>query len=89
MITNGPNKVLVQVDVTAGAANLFARNPNWQFVFDSDKAQAVETRKKLYDMASTDKMLVQGFHFPFPGIAYVEKDGGGYRIVPAPWNPTI
>ncbi|MGB9065335.1 MAG: MBL fold metallo-hydrolase, partial [Pseudolabrys sp.] len=50
-VASGSSKILVQSDVTAGAASLFARNPDWQFVFDTDKQQAVETRKKLYDMA--------------------------------------
>jgi hypothetical protein len=34
-------------------------------------------------------MKVQGFHYPFPGLAYVEKAGDGYRVVPLPWMPTI
>jgi glyoxylase-like metal-dependent hydrolase (beta-lactamase superfamily II) len=89
IIANGNDKVLVQADVTAGAASIFVRNPDWQFVFDTDKPQAVATRKKLYDMAVADKMIVQGYHFPFPSMAYVEKSGSGYRLVPVPWRPTI
>jgi glyoxylase-like metal-dependent hydrolase (beta-lactamase superfamily II) len=89
VIASGNSKVLVQVDITAGAASIFARNPDWQFVFDTDRAQAVATRKKLYDMAVAEKMIVQGFHFPFPAMAHVEKSGNGYRLVPVPWNPTI
>ena len=26
-------------------------------------------------------MLLQGFHYPFPSLAYVEKSGDGYREV--------
>ena len=48
---------------------------------------AETTRRKVYDMLVADKMRVQGFHYPFPAIGYVEKDGNGYRLVPAPWNP--
>jgi hypothetical protein len=58
-------------------------------VFDSDKPLAVETRKKLYDMASADKMMVQGYHLPFPAVGYIEKAGNGYRLVPATWTPSI
>jgi hypothetical protein len=54
----------VQADITAGAP-LFARNPDWQFVFDTDRPQAVETRKKLYEMAAAEKMMVQAFHIAF------------------------
>ena len=38
---------------------------------------------------SAEKLQVQGFHYPFPGLGNVEKDGSGYRVIPAPWNPTI
>jgi glyoxylase-like metal-dependent hydrolase (beta-lactamase superfamily II) len=89
IVSSGNNTLLVQADVTAGAATLFVRNPDWQFVFDSDKPLAVETRKKLYDMASADKMMVQGYHLPFPALGYIEKAGNGYRLVPATWNPSI
>jgi len=30
-----------------------------------------------------DKLLVSGYHFPFPGLGYIEKAGTGYRLVPA------
>ena len=86
-LASGNSKVLIQADITAGAATLFARNPDWQFVFDTDKAQAVETRKKLYDMAATEKMMVQGYHIAFPSLVYVERSGSGFRLVPAPLEP--
>ena len=89
VVASGSSKVLVQGDVTAGAATLFVRNPNWHLIGDTDKPQAAETRKKLYDMAASEKMVVQGFHFPFPGVAYVEKSGSGYRLVAVPWSSSI
>jgi glyoxylase-like metal-dependent hydrolase (beta-lactamase superfamily II) len=89
VVASGNTKVLVQADVTAGVASLFVRNPEWQFVFDTDKPQAVQTRRKIYDMAVSEKMMLQGYHFPFPSLVYVEKSGNGYRLVPAPWTPTI
>jgi hypothetical protein len=46
-------------------------------------------RRKVYDMLVAEKMLVQGFHFPFPALAHVEKTATGYREIPVPWNPTI
>ena len=89
VVASGNSKILVQADITAGAASLFARNPNWQFVFDTDRPQAVETRKKLYEMAAAEKMMVQGFHIAFPSMVYVEKNGNGYRLVPVPWSSSI
>jgi hypothetical protein len=58
-------------------------------MFDQDPAQAETTRRKVYDMIAADKMRVQGFHYPFPGLANIEKDGTGYRWVLGPWNPSI
>ena len=89
VIASGSSKVYVQSDVTNHPA-LFARHPGWHAFFDQDAAQAEATRRKVYDMLVTEKMLLQGFHYPFPSLAHVEKDGsGGYREVPVPWNPTI
>ena len=51
--------------------------------------QAVATRRRVYDMASADKLLISGYHFPFPGLGYIEKAGSGYRLIPAAWNPVI
>jgi glyoxylase-like metal-dependent hydrolase (beta-lactamase superfamily II) len=89
LVASGDSKILVQADITAGAASLFAHSPEWQFVFDTDRAQAVETRKKLYEMAAAEKMMVQGYHIAFPSMIYVEKSGNGFRLVPAPWNASI
>ncbi len=35
------------------------------------------------------KIIVQGFRYPFPGLAYVETAGNGYREIPLPSSPTI
>jgi len=34
-------------------------------------------------------MLMQGFHYPFPSLAHIEKSGSGYREVPVLWNSTL
>ena len=65
----------VQADVTASLGVLFVRNPGWHAVFDMDGPMAEQTRRKLYDMAATERMPIQGFHFPFPALGYIEKDG--------------
>jgi glyoxylase-like metal-dependent hydrolase (beta-lactamase superfamily II) len=88
VVSSGKSTVYVQSDVTNNP-DLFARNPGWAASFDQDPNAAVATRRKVYDMLVADKLLVQGFHYPFPGLAHVEKVGSGYRVVPAPWHPTI
>jgi glyoxylase-like metal-dependent hydrolase (beta-lactamase superfamily II) len=89
VVASGNARVMVQADVTAAIGLLFARNPGWHAIFDMDGAQAEQTRRKLYDMAAADKLLIQGYHYPFPAAGYIEKDGQGYRLVPISWNPTL
>jgi glyoxylase-like metal-dependent hydrolase (beta-lactamase superfamily II) len=89
VVASGSSSVLLQIDVTGGAAAMFTGHPEWHFLFDVDGPLAEQTRRKIYDMAATDKLLVQGYHFPFPSVGHIEKVGNGYRWVPAPWNPLI
>ncbi len=88
VIQSGSSRVLFQGDVT-NVPDLFLRNPDWQVMFDHNPDEAVATRKRIHDMAATEKLLVSGFHFPFPSLGYSEKSGNGYRLVPVAWNPTI
>jgi glyoxylase-like metal-dependent hydrolase (beta-lactamase superfamily II) len=88
MVSSGGKTLFVQADVT-NVPFLFARNPGWHLMFDQDAKMAEETRRKVYDMLSADKTMMQGFHYPFPAVAFVEKSGTGYRETMVPWNPTI
>jgi glyoxylase-like metal-dependent hydrolase (beta-lactamase superfamily II) len=87
-VASGNSKVLIQADVT-NIPEFFLRNPDWHVMYDADPAQAQATRHKFYDMAAAEKAMVVGFHFTFPSIGHVEKDGTGYRLVPVAWNPVI
>ena len=78
----------MQADVT-NVPFLFVRNPGWHAFFDQDAKLAEETRRKTYDMLAADKTMMQGFHYPFPAVAFIEKSGTGYRETMVPWNPTI
>ena len=88
VVSSGKSTLYVQSDVTNNP-DLFARHPDWGASFDQDPNEAVATRRKVYDMLVAEKLLVQGFHYPFPGLARVEKAGNAYRVIPAPWHPTI
>ncbi len=88
VVSSGSGKLLVQSDVSNIPA-LFLRRPDWHVAFDNDPAQAQATRHKFYDMAAAEKALVAGYHFSFPSLGHVEKDGTGYRLAPVAWNPSI
>jgi glyoxylase-like metal-dependent hydrolase (beta-lactamase superfamily II) len=86
-VADGGNQMLVLSD-TANHPALFVRNPGWHAVFDMDADMAETTRRKIFDMCAADKMLVQGYHFPF-GIGQIVKDGDRYDYIPAAWNPIL
>ena len=88
VIAQGNGKLLFQADVT-NLPDLFLRNPDWHVMFDHEPEKAVATRRRIHDMAAAEKLLVHGFHYPFPALGYSEKSGNGYRMVPVAWNPTL
>lgn len=60
--------------------------PDWHVVFDMDKDQGAATRRRLYDMAATDRLLVAGYHTAFPSLGFVERREQGYRWVPVTYQ---
>jgi glyoxylase-like metal-dependent hydrolase (beta-lactamase superfamily II) len=87
-LQSGASRLIIQSDITNNPA-LFLRNPDWHVMYDMNPQQAVTTRRAFFDRASADKTLIAGFHFPFPCLGYVEKDGANFRLSPATWQTTI
>ncbi len=82
IISDDNQSLFVLCDTTNHPA-LFVRHPEWQSIVDQDGPMAVETRKRILDWVSADRMIVQGYHFPFPGYGHIEKLANGYEYVPA------
>ncbi|MCB1366576.1 MAG: MBL fold metallo-hydrolase [Rhodobacteraceae bacterium] len=61
-------------------------HPDWGIERDHDIAMAADSRKRLLDMAASDGIALLGYHFPFPGVGQVMRDGGAYRFIPALWR---
>ncbi len=87
-IHSGDQSLLVLGD-TAQHPAVFARHPDWQAAFDIDGEAAVATRKRLFDRAAADRMLVTGYHFPFPACGHLIKTASGYEHVPVEWQPDL
>jgi glyoxylase-like metal-dependent hydrolase (beta-lactamase superfamily II) len=88
VVASGKDRIFVQCDVTNIPA-FFLAHPDWHAIYDHDAAQAERTRRRFYDMVSTEKALVVGYHFPFPCLGHVEKAGKNYRLLPAAWTETM
>jgi glyoxylase-like metal-dependent hydrolase (beta-lactamase superfamily II) len=88
MLSSGSGKLMVMSDITNHPA-LFVRNPDWAAVFDMDAEQARATRRRMLDMAASERAQVSFYHAPFPATGHIAKDGNGYRFVPIQWNPAV
>jgi glyoxylase-like metal-dependent hydrolase (beta-lactamase superfamily II) len=82
LLSSGGQNFLYTGDSVTNTAISFS-HPEWVFGFDADPGMASETRKRVLDMAAQDKLTVIGYHFAFPGIGNVAKEGAAYRFVPA------
>ncbi|MCP5037364.1 MAG: MBL fold metallo-hydrolase [Rhodobacteraceae bacterium] len=60
-------------------------HPEWIGSRDDIPDLTISTRRRLLDMAATDRIAVLGYHFPFPGIGHVMRQGDAYQFVPAIW----
>ena len=83
------NQSLLVLSDTAQHPAVFARHPTWQAAFDVDGPQAVATRRKIFGRVAADRMLITGYHFPFPACGHLIKTATGYEHVPIEWQPTL
>ena len=56
--------------------------PHWCTPWDHDTVRAVRARRRLLDRAADERLLVQAYHLPFPGLGTIARHGGGYQ-----WDP--
>ncbi|MFJ3473434.1 MBL fold metallo-hydrolase [Microbacterium maritypicum] len=61
---------------------LLLQRPDWAFQFDYDKPAATAQRRRIYDFVESNRYKVLAYHFPFPGLGHLKKDGAGYSWVP-------
>jgi glyoxylase-like metal-dependent hydrolase (beta-lactamase superfamily II) len=58
-------------------------NPQLAFSYDTDGQQAVASRLRVFDMLASQRIPSITYHFPWPGIGNIGKQGSGYRYYPA------
>ena len=61
------------------------QHPEWTPIFDYDPARAIKSRKAILDRVATDRVMVLGCHFPFPGIGHVVRYDTAYHWEAAQW----
>jgi glyoxylase-like metal-dependent hydrolase (beta-lactamase superfamily II) len=63
---------------------LSLQRPRAAFAFDADGQRGAATRTRMLDMLSSQKTAMLAYHFPWPGIGHVARQGDAYRYVPEP-----
>ena len=87
-LSSGPGELLLWGDIVHNAALQFPE-PDRAISFDTDQAMAIANRKRVFDMAATDRLLIAGSHLPFPGLGHVAKASSGYAYVPVEWGADL
>ena len=88
MVSSGQHQLLIWGD-TVHVPEVQTARPEVCMAFDSDIAAAEATRRRVFDMVATDKLLVSGMHLHFPGFTRLVKRGTGYQLIPAAWEQAI
>jgi glyoxylase-like metal-dependent hydrolase (beta-lactamase superfamily II) len=88
MVSSGSEQLLIWGD-TVHVPEVQTARPEVCMDFDVDKDMAAASRRKVFDMAAADRLLVTGMHLHFPGFAHLVRSGTGYRLIPAAWEQTL
>jgi glyoxylase-like metal-dependent hydrolase (beta-lactamase superfamily II) len=66
------------------------RRPDVYMEPDVDPQAAIATRKRIFDMVATDRLLAAGMHMHFPGFLNLNRrPNAGYELVPEIWQQAL
>jgi len=58
-------------------------HPEAGTTYDLDKDQAIASRKRILDMAASERLMIAGAHVNAPGLGYVMRRGARFAFEPA------
>jgi glyoxylase-like metal-dependent hydrolase (beta-lactamase superfamily II) len=85
MVSSGNDSLLIWGDIVH-VPDVQIPRPEVTIEFDTDPHAAAATRRRVLDMAATDRLLVAGMHMHFPGFAHIVRHGDSYAMLPEPWD---
>lgn len=85
LLVASANEQLLITGDAAPSIHITFDKPEWHIKWDHDPDKGAKTRRALLDRAANDRLLVAGYHYPFPGVGHVVKDGMGFRWLPTDW----
>jgi len=88
LIASGKEQLLIWGD-TVHVPEVQVPRPDVTVLLDTDPAAAAASRRRIFDMAATDRLPVTGMHLHFPGFGHVARRNGGYAFVPEAWQQSL
>src|SRR3954447_8010633 len=78
MISSGGKQLCYIGDLTHHPV-LLMEKPLTEFAYDTDAKQSAQTRVKMLNMLATNRIPILAYHFAWPGVGHVAKQGDGFR----------
>jgi len=88
MITSDGKSMAVTGDLTHHQV-LLVEKPRIEFAYDTDPKLSVKSRVRVLDMLAAQKIPLLAYHFPWPGIGHVAKQGEGFRFYASPMQMVL
>ena len=88
MISSGGKQLCYIGDLTHHPV-LLMQKPLTEFAYDTDPKQSAQSRVKALNMLATNRVPILAYHFAWPGIGHVAKQGDGFRYYPEPMNMVL
>jgi glyoxylase-like metal-dependent hydrolase (beta-lactamase superfamily II) len=85
LFTSGNEQFVYMGDIAHNPVTSL-QHPDWTPVFDYEPAQAIKSRRAVLDRVATDRVMVMGYHFPFPAIGHVVRHDTAYHWEAAQWT---
>ena len=82
-ISTGSDSLFLLGDL-AHHAVLSLESPLLNFAADLAPSTAAKTRTRVFSTLADERTRVLGYHFPWPGLGHLAKQGEGFRFVPEP-----
>lgn len=80
-IASGEDRLLYIGDAMHHSV-ISVQRPEWPMGFDGDSRIAIASRQALLQRAASQNLRLYAYHFPFPGLGRVRREGDGFVWVP-------
>ena len=84
LIASGNDQLMIWGD-TVHVPEVQTAIPEAGMYMDVDPAQAIASRKRMFDRVASDNLLIAGMHVHFPSFSRLRRRGEGYFLFPEAW----